>query len=248
MPTPPSCPAEPSLPDPGLLICIESFTIQRGQMVRVPNFYYQASGQVLTGGQTGGWARWTESASQLAPPGHVLDAVPAALPELLPLCVFLVLRRSSRALSTSTPGRAPSCRPPWPPSPGPPKSGTSCRGEPQPDADPPTLLLGACARPPASLLPTPAPSTAALLAACPHDTPTPWRMMPAAGLTLSSPPTWPWPCSACPTPPRRCSTSPPTPSQRCSTHPTSQVRRGGAQGIFTNCWPGTAGRHTRACT
>lgn len=44
-----SPPAEPALPDPSLLVCIDSFTVQRGQMVRVPNFYYQASHQAVVG-------------------------------------------------------------------------------------------------------------------------------------------------------------------------------------------------------
>ena len=42
--------AEPSLPDPGIVLSIESFNVTRGQMVKVPNFYYQAS----SGRQAGG--------------------------------------------------------------------------------------------------------------------------------------------------------------------------------------------------
>jgi hypothetical protein len=39
-----ACCAENPLPDPSFIISIESFTVTHGQMVRVPNFYYQASG------------------------------------------------------------------------------------------------------------------------------------------------------------------------------------------------------------
>lgn len=46
-PLPCSClcatPAVPPLPEPGFVIAIDSFTVTRGQLVRVPNFFYQAS-------------------------------------------------------------------------------------------------------------------------------------------------------------------------------------------------------------
>ncbi len=46
----PYLPAENPLPDPKFIISIESFTVTHGQMVRVPNFYYQASGNGSTPG------------------------------------------------------------------------------------------------------------------------------------------------------------------------------------------------------
>ena len=85
LPTPPFNPAEPSLPDPGLLVCIESFTIQRGQMVRVPNFYYQASGQVVTGGWAVGLGG---SCLPDSSPRHVPCPVPAVFAEMLFLCLI----------------------------------------------------------------------------------------------------------------------------------------------------------------
>lgn len=39
---PPAAPAERPLPDPSFVIAIDSFTVMRGQLVRVPNFFYQA--------------------------------------------------------------------------------------------------------------------------------------------------------------------------------------------------------------
>lgn len=40
-PHPPVAPAERPLPDPSFVIAIDSFTVTRGQLVRVPNFFYQ---------------------------------------------------------------------------------------------------------------------------------------------------------------------------------------------------------------